>query len=52
MHTLPLGYVLALTGWTRDLHPLDVRHAWRTIKTGRLPQWKTTRCRSQEVVTI
>jgi len=32
MYTLPLGYVLPLTGRTRDSHPLDVRHAWRTIK--------------------
>jgi hypothetical protein len=32
MYTLPLGYVLPLNGRTRDLHPVDVRHAWRTKK--------------------
>lgn len=32
VYTLPLGYVLPLNGRTRDLHPIDVRHAWRTIK--------------------
>src|SRR6056297_2986685 len=36
VHTLTLGYVLALTSWTRDFPPLDVRHAWRTNKKGRL----------------
>jgi len=34
MYTLPLGYVLPLNGRTRDLHPVDVRHAWRTKEKG------------------
>ena len=38
IHTLPLGYVLPLTGRTRDLHPLDVRHAWRTTQKAGPPE--------------